>query len=193
MLWYGHKYDNNLCKQFGSRSCPIKMLGLIWIQSDTLMHENRIIFFIEISINPYKPSVLSFFVGHRQTVQTQIRRQITWRLIRVSTVCLQNVLFKFNEKCHPTKLNRKWTCPIDRGGNHSISLLMISKKCISEGRVQSHQSLSVPIAIIRKLYMCNLTFFTINNPLEHSDIPLCRDQRSDKNLKNDTYQSVHLS
>ena len=34
-------------------------------------------------INPYKPSV--FFVGHRQTVQTQIRRCKTRHLIRVST------------------------------------------------------------------------------------------------------------
>ena len=61
--------DDNLCKQFGSRSCPIKMQGLIWIRLDTLMHEIRINFFIEISINPYKPSVL--FVGHRQTAQTR--------------------------------------------------------------------------------------------------------------------------
>ena len=37
-------------------------------------------------LNPYKPSV--FFVGHRQTVQTQIRRHRTWRMIRVFTVCL---------------------------------------------------------------------------------------------------------
>ena len=44
-------------------------------------------------LNPYKPSIL--FVGHRQTVETQIRRHITWHLIRVSTVCLQNVLLKF--------------------------------------------------------------------------------------------------
>ena len=40
-------------------------------------------------LNPYKPSVL--FVRHRQTVQTQIRRRNTLRLLRVSTVCLQNV------------------------------------------------------------------------------------------------------
>ena len=36
--------------------------------------------------NPYEPSVP--FLGHRQTVQTQIRRRGTRRLIRVFTVCL---------------------------------------------------------------------------------------------------------
>ena len=35
--------------------------------------------------NPYKPSVP--FLGHRQTVQTQIRRRRTRRLIRIFTVC----------------------------------------------------------------------------------------------------------
>ena len=39
------------------------------------------------------PSVL--FVGHRQTVRTRIRGYILWRLIRVPTVCLQNVQFQF--------------------------------------------------------------------------------------------------
>ena len=43
--------------------------------------------------NPHKPSVL--FVGHRQTAQTQIRHRRMQRLIRFSTVCLQNVLLKF--------------------------------------------------------------------------------------------------
>ena len=47
-------------------------------------------------LNPYKPDVL--FVGHRQTVQTQIRRHKTWRLIRVSNVFLQKVLLKFELK-----------------------------------------------------------------------------------------------
>ena len=47
-------------------------------------------------INPVKPSVL--FVGHRHTVKTLIRRRKTRRLIRVSTVCLQNVLLKFDYK-----------------------------------------------------------------------------------------------
>ena len=44
-------------------------------------------------VNPYKPSIL--FVGHRQTVQTQISRRITLCLIRVFTVCLQNILCTF--------------------------------------------------------------------------------------------------
>ena len=43
-------------------------------------------------INPLKPSVL--FVGHRQTLQNQIRRRKTRRLIRFSTVCLKKVSFK---------------------------------------------------------------------------------------------------
>ena len=46
-----------------------------------------------VQTHPCKPSVL--FVGHRQTVQTQIRRCRMQRLIRVSTVCLQNVLSEF--------------------------------------------------------------------------------------------------
>ena len=41
-------------------------------------------------INPYKPIVL--FVGHRQTVLIHVS------LIRFSTVCLQNVLSKFELK-----------------------------------------------------------------------------------------------
>ena len=48
------------------------------------------------SFNPYKPSVL--FKGHRQIVQTQIRRRVLRRLIWVSTVCLQNVLLEFEWK-----------------------------------------------------------------------------------------------
>ena len=47
-------------------------------------------------VNPYTPGVL--FVGHRQTVQTQIRCRTMRCLIRVSTVCLQNVLLKFDQK-----------------------------------------------------------------------------------------------
>ena len=43
-------------------------------------------------LNPLEPSVL--FVGHRQTVQTQIRRHRMRRLIRVSTVCLQIIQSK---------------------------------------------------------------------------------------------------
>ena len=44
------------------------------------------------TFNPYKPSVP--FWGHRQTVQTEIRRRGTRRLIRVFTVCLQEFLFE---------------------------------------------------------------------------------------------------
>ena len=43
-------------------------------------------------LNPYKPSVV--FIGHRQTVQSQIRRRRTRRLIRVFTVCWQEYLFE---------------------------------------------------------------------------------------------------
>ena len=45
------------------------------------------------NINKFKPSV--FFVGHMQTVDTQTRHHTIRRLIRVSTVCLQNVLSTF--------------------------------------------------------------------------------------------------
>ena len=41
----------------------------------------------------YEPSFL--FVGHWPTAQTQIKRRKMRRLIRVSTVCLQNVLLEF--------------------------------------------------------------------------------------------------
>ena len=54
---------------------------------------------LNVMFNPYKHSVL--FVGHRQTVHTQLRRRRmrclirTRRLIKVSTDCLQNVLLEF--------------------------------------------------------------------------------------------------
>ena len=38
------------------------------------------------------------FVGHVQTVQAQIRRRTTRRLIKVFTVCLQNFRFKFGKR-----------------------------------------------------------------------------------------------
>ena len=44
------------------------------------------------NFSPFTSSVL--FVGHWQTVQTQTRR----RLIRVSAVCIQKVLLKFELK-----------------------------------------------------------------------------------------------
>ena len=42
------------------------------------------------TVNPYKPGIP--FLGHRQTVQTQIRCRRTWHLIRVYTVCSQEFL-----------------------------------------------------------------------------------------------------
>ena len=44
-------------------------------------------------INPYKPIV--FFVGHRQSMQTQIRRHETVASNQVSTVRLLNDLLEF--------------------------------------------------------------------------------------------------
>ena len=52
----------------------------------------RCIFFgalrVNVHFNPYKPSVL--FVGCNSIAQTQIRLRRMRRLIRVSTICLQN-------------------------------------------------------------------------------------------------------
>ena len=62
-------------------------------------------------INPYKPGDL--FVGHRQTVQNQIRCNTRY-LIRFSTVCLQKCLLIKNITQQP--LNWKWTRPIDKDG-----------------------------------------------------------------------------
>ena len=50
----------------------------------------------EKKINPFNDSVL--FIGRRQTVQNQTRRHRTRRLIRISIVCLQNILFKLEYK-----------------------------------------------------------------------------------------------
>ena len=41
------------------------------------------------------------FVGQRQMVETQIRRCKTQSMIRVSTICLQNILLKFESKSKP--------------------------------------------------------------------------------------------
>ena len=57
-----------------------KFLQLIWDKQNNCI------------LNPYMPSVP--FVGHRQIVQTQIRRHKMRRLIRVSTICLHNFLLK---------------------------------------------------------------------------------------------------
>ena len=58
----------------------------------------------EKTLNPNKSSVL--YVGRRQTAQTQFRRHRMRRLIRVSAVCLQNALLKFEikRKVPPTTL-----------------------------------------------------------------------------------------
>ena len=63
----------------------------------------------------YTSHLTDIFVGYRQTVQNRITRRKTRCLTRFSTVCLQNVLLKFdkNEKYHPTPLKWKWTGPID--------------------------------------------------------------------------------
>ena len=45
-----------------------------------------------VNLKQYKPSIP--FLGHRQTVLTQIRCRRMWRLIRVCTVCLKEFLFK---------------------------------------------------------------------------------------------------
>ena len=65
---------------------------------------------LHIYFNPYKPTL--FFVGYGQTVQHQISR----RMIGFCTVCLQNVLLKFEKKMINTTqqpLKQKWTGPID--------------------------------------------------------------------------------
>ena len=70
-----------------------------------------------LNVIPFKPSVL--FVGHRQTVQTQIRHQRTRRLIRVSTICLQKFLLEFPIKTKNTilqRLIRNWTGRNDNNG-----------------------------------------------------------------------------
>ena len=64
------------------------------------------------SLNPYKLSVR--FVGHRQTVQNQIRRRKKRRLtgspLFANRIFYQNL--NKNEKHHPTTLKQKWTGPI---------------------------------------------------------------------------------
>ena len=78
-------------------SIPTKLLSHYTLRfSDTcegVKHKAKVIFgpdALVIYVNSYKHSIL--FVGHVQTVQTQIRRSRTLHLISVSTVCLQNFL-----------------------------------------------------------------------------------------------------
>ena len=88
--------------------------------------------------NPYKPSVL--FVGHRKTAQTQIRRCRTQRLIRIFTVCSQNVLLEFELKWKiPPNTPKIWNrpvLPIDIGKFNRLKWVKIEAKvrewvCIS--------------------------------------------------------------
>ena len=60
-------------------------------------------------LNPNKPGVP--FLGHMQTVQTQIRRR------RGSTLFAHRISYKNMikmKKVHPTPLNKKWTRPIEK-------------------------------------------------------------------------------
>ena len=84
--------DNNLCQevivewQTGLHVFLFSFCRLLY-----LWHEKFSIDEVE-KFNPYKPSVL--FIWHRQTVQNQTGRRRLRRLIRLSTVCLQNVLLQ---------------------------------------------------------------------------------------------------
>ena len=90
-------------------------------------------------INPYKPNVL--FVGHRETVQIQIRRHRTHRLIRVSTVCAQNVVLKFQTKRNipPTilktemecSIGEEWETPFGLNGLITISWAVVRSEVVS--------------------------------------------------------------
>ena len=63
----------------------------------------------------HMPSIL--LMGHPQTVQNQTRCSRSRRLIRFSTVCLHNVLFRIKMKNTTQQpLNRKWTCSFDKAG-----------------------------------------------------------------------------
>ena len=67
----------------------LNLLRLIWVYAIcecSFLHKGKYIY-------PYKPSVL--FVGHRQTVQNQIRCRKIRHLIMFSTVCKQKFLLKF--------------------------------------------------------------------------------------------------
>ena len=68
------------------------LLNEFWKRYEMRVFPNMLSLFRN-EFNPFKPFVL--FVGHRQTVQTQIRRSKTRSLIWVSIVCLQNILSKF--------------------------------------------------------------------------------------------------
>ena len=66
-------------------------------------------------MNPYKPSAI--FDEYRQTVQTQSKMR---RLICISTVCLQNIILKFE---YTTQQPFKWklTGPIYKSGKFYLA------------------------------------------------------------------------
>ena len=66
-----------------------------WICSQTCYRLHYVARYNEILINPYKLAIN--FMGYQQIMQNQIRHHRLCRLIRFCTVCLQNVLLKFNE------------------------------------------------------------------------------------------------
>ena len=75
LLWYFKKVTRHF---MNSTVCLNKAKVLGW----TFCH-----------VNPFKPSIL--FMGHWQTVENQIRCHRTQHLIRLSSICLQKVLLKF--------------------------------------------------------------------------------------------------
>ena len=76
-------------------------------------------------------------MGHGQTVQIQISHRIMRCLIRIFTVCLQDVLLKFEEK----KLKNTNTPKI---GNGQVLQIMVGKsirhKWVNDLLVKSHAS-----------------------------------------------------
>ena len=83
----GQWYHFSCCPEINgfSPSFPKQMLNP---EIDILIKHQRVL-----SVNPYKPIVL--FVGHRQTLQNQIRRRKMRYLIRLSTACLQMFFLTF--------------------------------------------------------------------------------------------------
>ena len=80
--------DTNNEEQLKVKEQAILELGSLL--ADTKQAEGNTRLYNIKGLNPCTPSVL--FVGHMQTVQTQIRCSKMLPLIRVSTVCLQNAL-----------------------------------------------------------------------------------------------------
>ena len=112
--WFGNSLMTTECK---STSVGFRWNHLIRNNSvfKMIKHDNNWrSTYCYIKINPTKPSDL--FVGHRQTVQTKIRRRRMRRLIRVSTVCLQKIILNFKYKLK-IPLKWKWIGPIDNNGN----------------------------------------------------------------------------